>query len=199
MAVPSHAFRSIFRDLTAYLGPAVPVVSLSKGIEQDSLKRMSEVITEEADLDRGRVAVLTGPNLAREVVAGQPSATVVACADHDRARDLQAVFMAPHFRVYTNPDVVGCELGGAMKNVIAIAAGISDGMGFGDNAKASLMTRGLAEIARLGVRLGGDPLTSPGWPGWATSSPRASRPCRGTGRSGSSWGRVVRSRRSSPR
>jgi glycerol-3-phosphate dehydrogenase (NAD(P)+) len=109
--------------------------------------------------------VLSGPNLAKEIVLRQPSATVVACADEDRANELQAVFMAPHFRVYTNADVVGCELGGAMKNVIAIAAGIADGMGFGDNAKASLITRGLAEIARLGVKLGGDSLTFSGLAG----------------------------------
>jgi glycerol-3-phosphate dehydrogenase (NAD(P)+) len=165
MAVPSHAFRSIFREVAPLLGSDVPVVSLSKGIEQDSLKRMSQVLQDEADLSPGRVAVLTGPNLAKEIVRRQPSATVVACADEARARELQAVFMAPYFRVYTNPDVVGCELGGAMKNVVAIAAGIADGMGFGDNAKASLITRGLAEIARLGVKLGGDPLTFSGLAG----------------------------------
>jgi glycerol-3-phosphate dehydrogenase (NAD(P)+) len=165
MAVPSHAFRPIFRDVAGFLRGDVPVVSLSKGIEQDSLKRMSEVLQEEADLGPGRIAVLTGPNLAKEIVQRQPSATVVACADEDRAKQLQAVFIAPYFRVYTNGDVVGCELGGAMKNVIAIAAGIADGMGFGDNAKASLITRGLAEIARLGVKLGGDPLTFSGLAG----------------------------------
>jgi glycerol-3-phosphate dehydrogenase (NAD(P)+) len=165
MGVPSHAFRPIFKDVAGLLGSDVPVVSLVKGIEQDSMKRMSEVLQEEADLEAGRIAVLSGPNLAKEIVLRQPSATVVACADEDRAKELQAVFMAPHFRVYTNTDVTGCELGGAMKNVIAIAAGIADGMGFGDNAKASLITRGLAEIARLGVRLGGDPLTFSGLAG----------------------------------
>ena len=165
MGVPSHAFRSIFKDVAGLMGTDVPVVSLVKGIEQDSLKRMSEVVREEADLGPGRIAVLSGPNLAKEIVLRQPSATVVACADEDRAKELQDVFMAPHFRVYTNTDVVGCELGGAMKNVIAIAAGIADGMGFGDNAKASLITRGLAEIARLGVKLGGDPLTFSGLAG----------------------------------
>jgi glycerol-3-phosphate dehydrogenase (NAD(P)+) len=165
MGVPSHALRSIFKDVAGLLGGDVPVVSLVKGIEQESLKRMSEVLVEEADLSPERIAVLSGPNLAKEIVQRQPSATVVACADEDRATELQDVFMAPHFRVYTNNDVVGCELGGAMKNVIAIAAGIADGMGFGDNAKASLITRGLAEIARLGVRLGGDPLTFSGLAG----------------------------------
>jgi glycerol-3-phosphate dehydrogenase (NAD(P)+) len=120
---------------------------------------------EEGDLDPGRVASLSGPNLAKEVAGGQPSATVVACRDQDVARGLQGAFMAPYFRVYTNPDVVGVELGGSMKNVIAIAAGIAAGMGFGDNAKASLITRGLAEIARLGAAMGGNPLTFAGLAG----------------------------------
>jgi glycerol-3-phosphate dehydrogenase (NAD(P)+) len=165
MAVPSHAFRGIFRDVVPLLAPGVPVVSLTKGIEQDSFKRMSEVMGEEADLGPARVAALSGPNLAREVAARQPSATVLACADEDVARRLQAAFMAHYFRVYTNPDVVGVELGGSMKNVVAIAAGIAVGMGFGDNAKASLITRGLAEIARLGVAMGGNPLTFAGLAG----------------------------------
>jgi glycerol-3-phosphate dehydrogenase (NAD(P)+) len=165
MAVPSHAFREIFRDVRTHLGSDVLVVSLSKGIEQGSMLRMSQVMEEEGSLGPSRVAVLSGPNLAREVAQRQPSATVVACADLDRARMLQNLFMAPHFRVYTNPDVVGCELGGAMKNVIAIAAGIAAGMGFGDNAKASLITRGLAEIARLGAKMGGNPLTFAGLAG----------------------------------
>ncbi|HEX8099945.1 MAG TPA: NAD(P)H-dependent glycerol-3-phosphate dehydrogenase [Actinomycetota bacterium] len=165
MAVPSHAFRTIFREVAANLRPGVPVVSLTKGIEQDSLKRMSEVIREEADLSPSLTAVLSGPNLAKEVAARQPSATVVACSDDDVAGSLQDAFMARHFRVYTNPDVVGCELGGAMKNIIAIAAGIAAGMGFGDNTRASLITRGLAEIARLGTRLGGNPLTFSGLAG----------------------------------
>jgi glycerol-3-phosphate dehydrogenase (NAD(P)+) len=165
MAVPSHAYRGIFRDVLPFLGRGVPVVSLSKGIEQDSLKRMTEVMFDEGDLGPSQVAVLSGPNLAKEVVKGQPSATVVACVDHDVAARLQSVFMGRTFRVYTNPDVTGVELGGAMKNVIAIAAGIAAGMGFGDNARASLITRGLAEIARLGQALGGNPLTFAGLAG----------------------------------
>jgi glycerol-3-phosphate dehydrogenase (NAD(P)+) len=165
MAVPSHAFREIFRELGPHLGPDVPVVSLSKGIEQGSMLRMSEVMEEEGSIGPSRVAVLSGPNLAREVARRQPTATVVACADPERARMLQQLFMAPYFRVYTNPDVVGCEVGGAMKNVIAIAAGMAAGMGFGDNAKASLITRGLAEIARLGAKMGGNPLTFAGLAG----------------------------------
>jgi glycerol-3-phosphate dehydrogenase (NAD(P)+) len=165
MAIPSHAFRATFREVAPHLGPDVPVVSLTKGIEQDTMLRMSQVLAEEGSLDPSRVAVLTGPNLAKEIVRGQPAATVVACADEGRARELQEAFMAPTFRVYTNTDVVGCEIGGAMKNVIALAAGMADGMGFGDNAKASLMTRGLAELARLGVRMGGQPLTFSGLAG----------------------------------
>jgi glycerol-3-phosphate dehydrogenase (NAD(P)+) len=165
MGVPSHAFRDIFREVAPLVSPGAPIVSLTKGIEQDSLKRMSEVMIEEADLDPGRVATLSGPNLAREVAARQPSATVVACGDQDAGQRLQAAFMAPYFRVYTNPDVVGVELGGSMKNVVAIAAGIAVGMGFGDNAKASLITRGLAEIARLGAAMGGNPLTFAGLAG----------------------------------
>jgi glycerol-3-phosphate dehydrogenase (NAD(P)+) len=165
MAVPSHAYRDVFRDVLPYVPAGAPVVSLTKGIEQGSLKRMSEVMVEEGDLSPDRVAVVSGPNLAREVVARMPSASVAACADEGTASRLQEVFMAPYFRVYTNPDVVGCELAGSLKNVIAIAAGIADGMGFGDNTRASLITRGLAEITRLGVKLGGNPLTFAGLAG----------------------------------
>ena len=165
MAVPSHAFRDVFRQVAPLLGDGVPVVSLTKGIEQDSLRRMTEVMTETAELGPDRLAVVSGPNLAKEVMRRMPSASVVACADEDTGAALQRLFMAPFFRVYTNPDVVGCELSGAMKNVIAISAGIADGMGFGDNSRASLITRGLAEVARLGVKLGADPLTFAGLAG----------------------------------
>jgi glycerol-3-phosphate dehydrogenase (NAD(P)+) len=165
MAVPSHAFREVFRGAASHLGEGVPVVSLTKGIEQGSLKRMTEVMAEEASLSPARLAVVSGPNLAKEVMRRMPSASVVACADQATAEALQSLFMAPFFRVYTNPDLVGCELSGAMKNVIAIAAGIADGLGFGDNSRASLITRGLAEVARLGVKLGADPLTFAGLAG----------------------------------
>jgi glycerol-3-phosphate dehydrogenase (NAD(P)+) len=165
MAVPSHTFRPNFRDLLPLLPPDAPVVSLAKGIEQDTNKRMSEVLQEEADLGPSRVCVLSGPNLAKEIARGQPAATTLACADDERGRALQELFMSPTFRVYTNPDVVGCEIGGCTKNVIAIAAGIADGLGLGDNAKASLMTRGLAELARLGVAMGGNALTFAGLAG----------------------------------
>ena len=165
MAVPSHAFREVFHKVAGPLGEAVPVVSLTKGIEQDGPKRMTEVMTEEAGLAPDRLAVVSGPNLAREVMRRMPSASVVACADDGTAAALERLFMAPFFRVHTNPDVIGCELSGAMKNVIAISAGIADGMGFGDNSRASLITRGLAEVARLGVKLGADPITFAGLAG----------------------------------
>ncbi len=165
MAIPSHAFRASFREVLPFLGSDVPVVSLVKGIEQDSLKRMSEVLQEEGDLGPSRIAVLSGPNLAREIAHHQPAATTVACADPRQAERLQKAFMSSYFRVYTNPDVVGVEVAGAMKNVIAIAAGIADGMRYGDNAKASLITRGLAEMARFGVKAGGNALTFSGLSG----------------------------------
>lgn len=165
MAVPSHAYREVFRQVMPFLGRNAPVVSLTKGIEQDTLRRMTVVMAEEADLPPARLAVVSGPNLAKEVVLRMPSATVVACADDDEGARLQDLFMAPHFRVYRNEDVAGVELGGALKNVIALAAGIADGMGFGDNTRASLITRGLAEMTRLGVQLGGRPLTFAGLAG----------------------------------
>jgi len=160
MGVPSHGFRSVVRDVASIAGKRPAYVSLTKGIEVESRKRMSEVINEEVvDCDDGNVAVLTGPNLAKEVLEGYPAASTVACRDLGTARKLQDVFHAPTFRTYTNQDVVGCELGGAFKNVIAIAAGIADGLGFGDNTKATVMTRGLAEMARFSVNFGGQPLT----------------------------------------
>lgn len=165
MAVPSHAYRDVFRQAAPLLDGDPPVASLTKGIEQESLRRMTEVMAEEAGLPPERLAVVSGPNLAKEVMKRMPSASVVGCADDETATALQALFMAPFFRVYTNPDVTGCELCGAMKNVIAIAAGIADGMGFGDNSRASLITRGLAEMARLGTKLGANPLTFAGLAG----------------------------------
>ena len=165
MAVPSHAFRDVFAEVAPHLSTDASVVSLTKGIEQESLMRMSEVLREVGDLPQDRVAVVSGPNLAGEIARRRPSASVVSCTDERRAGALQDLFTAPYFRVYVNPDVVGVELGGAFKNVIALAAGIGDGMGLGDNAKASLITRGLAEIARLGKRMGGNPLTFAGLAG----------------------------------
>jgi glycerol-3-phosphate dehydrogenase (NAD(P)+) len=141
-------------------------VSLTKGIEQDTLATMTRVIMEEAPGHHpGLVGVLTGPNLAAEVAMGQPAAAVVAMGDAAAARQVQSAMMGPTFRVYTNDDVIGCELGGALKNVMAIAAGMSDGLGFGDNTRATLITRALTELTRLGVSLGGRPSTFAGLAG----------------------------------
>jgi glycerol-3-phosphate dehydrogenase (NAD(P)+) len=141
------------------------VLSLSKGVELGTTKRMSEVVLEVTGLPPARVAVLSGPNLAGEIAQRQPAASVIACADEEVAARVQALCHTPYFRPYTNTDVVGTELGGAVKNVIAIAVGMADGMGFGDNAKASLITRGLAETARLGAAFGADPYTFSGLAG----------------------------------
>lgn len=165
MGVPSHGFRDVLTAGAPAIDPDATVVSLVKGVEQGSLLRMTEVAAEVLGGDPGRIGVLTGPNLAREVAEGQPTASVAAIADPDRAAGVQRAFMTATFRVYTNPDVVGCEIAGALKNVMAIAAGIAHGLGYGDNTKAALITRGLAELARLGVALGGDPLTFSGLAG----------------------------------
>ena len=165
MAVPSHGFRAVLRAATPDLPRQAPVVSVTKGIEQGTLKRMTEIILEETGADPGRVGVLTGPNLAREIADGQPAATVVAMSDEGRALAIQALFMGPTLRVYTNPDVIGCEAAGALKNVMAIAAGMAHGLGYGDNSAAALMTRALAELTRLGVAMGGRPLTFAGLAG----------------------------------
>ncbi len=166
MGVPSHGFRAVLKVAAPSIGADVPVLSLSKGVEQGTLLRMTEVIADVLDGHRAdRIGVLTGPNLAREVAEGQPTASVVAIPDAETATELQGLFMTATFRVYTNPDVVGCEIAGALKNVVALAAGIAHGLGYGDNTKAALITRGLAELARLGVALGGDPLTFSGLAG----------------------------------
>jgi glycerol-3-phosphate dehydrogenase (NAD(P)+) len=165
LAVPSQSLRANLADVVAALGPDSLLVSLMKGVELDTTKRMSEVICEVADVPLERVAVVTGPNLAKEIAGGQPAATVVACIDAAAAERLQDACLTAYFRPYTNTDVIGCELGGAVKNVIALAVGMADGMGFGDNTKASLITRGLAETARLGTALGADPVTFSGLAG----------------------------------
>ena len=163
MAVPSQGFRDVATRVANSIGATTPVVSLSKGLERSTLMRMSQVLEESMP---GRpVAVLSGPNLAREILAGQPAASVIACADDAVATTLQQLFSRPTFRLYTNPDVVGCEIGGVVKNVIAIASGIAQGFGFGDNTKATLVTRGLAEMTRLGVAMGANPLTFAGLAG----------------------------------
>lgn len=166
MAVPSHGFRDVLAEARPDLGDGVPVVSLTKGIEADTLLRMTEVIRDEIPgVERSRVGVLTGPNLALEVAQGQPTAAVVAVGDPDTALRLQRLLMGPAFRVYTNPDVAGCEAAGALKNVMAIAAGMAHGLGYGDNSMAALVTRALAELTRLGIALGGNPLTFAGLAG----------------------------------
>ena len=163
MAVPSNGFREVLVEVAKYVSTGVPIVSLAKGLERETLLRMSEVIAQV--LPRHSVAVLTGPNLAHEILAGQPAATVVGCADDEVAKEIQVLLTRPTLRVYTNPDVLGCEIGGVVKNVIAIASGIVEGMGFGDNSKATLITRGLAEMSRLGVALGANPSTFTGLAG----------------------------------
>ena len=177
MAVPSHGFREVARQASPFLRPWIPVVSLSKGLEAGSLQRMTEVAADE--LPGRPVGVMTGPNLAKEIMAGQPAASVVAIPDSTIAAELQRILTQPSLRVYTNPDVVGCEVAGVVKNVIAIASGMAEGMGFGDNTRATLITRGLAEMSRLGVAMGGDPLTFAGLAGMgdliATCSSRQSR------------------------
>lgn len=164
-AIPSQSLRANLVHWVADLPADATLVSLMKGVELGTTMRMSEVIAEVAGAREERIAVVTGPNLAREIAEEQPTATVIACRDEHRAAALQESCSTAYFRPYTNTDVVGCELGGAMKNVIALACGIGQGMGFGDNTVASIITRGLAEIARLGARLGADPVTFAGLAG----------------------------------
>lgn len=165
LAVPSQTLRANLADWGHLIDGDATLVSLMKGIELGSLKRMSEVIVEAAGVAPDRVTVVTGPNLAAEIAAEQPTATVVACTDPDRCVRVQRAVATRYFRPYTNDDVIGCELGGAVKNVIALAYGMVSALGFGDNTKASLITRGLAEIARLGMVLGADPMTFAGLAG----------------------------------
>lgn len=163
MGVPSQGFRDALEAAKPYLRPWVPVVSLTKGLEVDSRLRMTQVIQ---DVTPGHPAgLLTGPNLAKEILAGHAAASVIAMDDDNIARALQRIFQADLFRVYLNEDIVGCELGGVLKNVIAIASGMADGLGAGDNTRAAVITRGLSEITRLGVRMGGHPLTFSGLAG----------------------------------
>lgn len=164
IVTPSHGVRGVAEQMKPTLGRTVPVVNLAKGVEQGSLMRMTQVL-EDVLGNRERLAAISGPNHAEEVSKGVPSATVVAAYSEDVGRTLQDMFMTPFFRVYTNPDVIGVELGGASKNVVAVAAGMSDGLGYGDNTKATLITRGLAEMSRLGTHLGANTLTYMGLAG----------------------------------
>ncbi len=165
MAVPSQTLRDNLGAWLPHIPPDAVLVSLMKGIELGSAKRMSEVILDIAAVPDHRVAVVSGPNLAKEIAQRQPAAAVVACTDLSVAEQVQRACHSGYFRPYTNHDVLGCELGGATKNVIALAVGIAAGLGFGDNARASLITRGLAEISRLGEALGADPQTFAGLAG----------------------------------
>ena len=162
-SAPSQHFREALTSALEYIGNAAIVINVAKGIEQKSLKRMSEIAAEHLDLDR--YVVLSGPSHAEEVGRRLPTTVAAASYDLKAAEAVQDLFMTDRFRVYTTEDVVGVELGGALKNIIALGAGISDGMGFGDNAKAALMTRGLAEITRLGIKLGARPETFAGLTG----------------------------------
>jgi glycerol-3-phosphate dehydrogenase (NAD(P)+) len=165
IAVTSQSLRENLNGWARLLPRDAILVSLMKGVELGTTKRMSEVIAEVAQADTERIAVVSGPNLAMEIAQEQPTATVVACVDEACAQVVQRTSTTSYFRPYTNTDVVGCELGGAVKNVIALACGMAQGMGFGDNTVASLITRGLAETARLGSALGADPLTFAGLAG----------------------------------
>ncbi len=163
MGIPSQGFRDVLEQVKSHVRPWVPVVSLSKGLELDTHMRMTEII--EDVLPGHPAGVLTGPNLAREIMSGYAAASVIAMADDTIVRELQKVFHSGLFRVYTNHDVTGCELGGVLKNIIAIAAGMGDGQGAGENTRSAVITRGLAEITRLGVAMGGEPQTFAGLAG----------------------------------
>ena len=163
VGVPTHGFRAALDAARDHIHPWIPVVSLSKGFEQDSLLRMTEVIKQV--LPGHPAAALTGPNIAREIIAGQAAASVIATDDLEVAVALQRLLQRGVFRLYTNHDVVGCEVGAALKNVVAIAAGIAQGIAVGDNTRAAVITRGLAELTRLGVAMGGEPATFAGLTG----------------------------------
>jgi glycerol-3-phosphate dehydrogenase (NAD(P)+) len=165
LAVPSQTLRENLTEWVPSLPPSAPLLSLMKGVELGTSLRMSEVIAEVADIAARRIAVISGPNLAREIAQRQPAASVVACADEAVARRLQRLCHTPAFRPYTNTDVVGCELGGTTKNVIALAVGMAIGLGYGDNTTATAITRGLAETGRLAHAMGADPMTLAGLAG----------------------------------
>jgi glycerol-3-phosphate dehydrogenase (NAD(P)+) len=163
MGVPSHGFRATLTELAPWVRPWVPVLSLAKGLEQDTKLRMTQIIEEV--LPGHPVGLLTGPNLAKEILAGDAAASVVAIDDDHVALALQPLFAGELFRVYTHHDVIGCELGGGLKNVMAIASGMADGLGTGDNTRAAVITRALSEMSRLGEAMGGEPSTFAGLAG----------------------------------
>lgn len=163
VGVPSHGFRQVLEAAKPFVHPWIPIVSLTKGLEQGSLLRMTEVIKDV--LPGHPAAALTGPNLAKEIMSGQAAAAVIATEDQSVAAELQTVLRRGLFRVYRNHDVIGCELAGAMKNVVAIANGMAEGLNVGDNTRAAVITRGLSELTRLGVSLGGEMSTFAGLAG----------------------------------
>ena len=165
LGVPSHVVREVSRKIKPMLKDDVVIVNLAKGIENDTLLRMSQVINEETGLDFGNIVALYGPSHAEEVSRGVPTTVVSACSDIKMAEKMQQIFSSNTFRVYASNDVIGVELGGSLKNVIAVAAGICDGIGYGDNTKAALITRGLVEISRLGAKLGANTETFAGLSG----------------------------------
>lgn len=163
VGVPTQGFRAVLEQAAPHLRPWVPVVSLAKGFEQGTLLRMTQIIGEV--LPGHPAGVLSGPNLAKEIMSGAAAASVIATEDLGVARELQRILQSGWFRVYTNHDVVGCEVGGALKNVVAVATGIAQGLSVGDNTRAAVITRGLAELTRLGVAMGGEPATFAGLAG----------------------------------
>lgn len=166
IVVPSRTFRTNVQRIACSLSPDAIVVSATKGIESDTGMRMSEVLADELSVEMHRgICALSGPNLSREIIGGKPASTVVASVNTDAARAAQDILNSNMFRVYTNEDIVGVELGGALKNIIALAAGVCDGLDYGDNAKATVITRGLAEIGRLAEAAGANPLTLAGLAG----------------------------------
>lgn len=165
LAVPSQQLRANLADIEPFLGPSSVLVSLVKGVERTTTMRMSEVIQDTLDLDPTRVAVVSGPNIALEIAKEQPTGAVAACASIEVAGEVAKACSAPYFRTYVNTDVVGTELGGVLKNLIALAIGIVDGVGYGENTKASIITRGLAEMTEFAVAQGGDPITLSGLAG----------------------------------
>ena len=162
VAIPSHNFRAVLESVVPYIAEPIPIISMTKGLEAATQKRMTEIIQELCT--NHPIGVLTGPNLAKEILAGKAAASVLAL-DHPSASWLQPLLNVGLFRVYHNDDVIGCELGGVLKNIIAIAVGLGDGLGAGDNTRAALITRGLAEVTRLGQALGGRPETFAGLTG----------------------------------
>lgn len=165
LAVPAQTLRENLKSWGTHVPKNAIVVSLLKGFERGSHARMSEVILEELNIDGGQIAVATGPNLAGEIIKREPAAVVIACTKEENAVELQDAFATPYFRPYTSIDVVGCEVAGTIKNVMALAVGMASGLGMGDNTKATVITRGLAETTRLGVALGADPMTFAGLAG----------------------------------